>query len=143
MRKLSNSKRKHVTVAPDPGAIAVGPRALLTKAQMLALLGDPAYSTVWGWMKDGYFPLAVELGPPNGRSTMIAWYADEIHAWIAKRPRRVLGKRLHEVRGRGRDADRVSLEQSKAEIVPKPEASKTASTNPKPAKRRTHDEAVA
>ena len=110
MRK-SRAKTNTETVAPEPA------RELLTKPQMLALLGDPAYSTVWGWMKDGFFPLPIELGPPNSRSTMIAWYADVVHAWIANRPRRILGKRLHEFRGR--DAKRINLERSKAEIVPK------------------------
>jgi len=49
-------------------------------------------------MRAGTFPLPIELGPPGGRSSMIAWYADEIHDWIANRPRRKLGQ--HEFCGR-------------------------------------------
>jgi predicted DNA-binding transcriptional regulator AlpA len=72
-------------------------RRLISKPQVLQLIGDPAYSTVWEWMRAGTFPLPIELGPPGGRSSMIAWYADEIHDWIANRPRRKLGQ--HEFRG--------------------------------------------
>ncbi len=91
-------------VAPALNAdmpVKPGPRELLSKAQVLALVGGPVYSTIWGWMKDGQFPLPIELGPPNSRSTMIAWYADEVHQWIANRPRRQIGKQLHEFRGTG------------------------------------------
>jgi predicted DNA-binding transcriptional regulator AlpA len=78
-------------------------RQLISKPQVLQLIGNPAYSTVWEWMRAGRFPLPIELGPPGGRSSMIAWYADEIHDWIANRPRRKLGQ--HEFRGaRVRDA---------------------------------------
>ena len=69
---------------------------LLFKPQVLELLGNPSYSTVWGWMRDGQFPLAVALGPPNGKSTLIAWHADEIYEWIAALPRRQLGRATRE-----------------------------------------------
>ena len=68
--------------------VAACPR-LLTKAEVLALLGV-AYTTVFTWMREGQFPLSIELGPPGGRSTKIAWLADEVYAWIASRPRRKL-----------------------------------------------------
>ena len=68
--------------------VAAGPR-LLTKAEVLALLGV-TYTTVFTWMREGQFPLSIELGPPGGRSTKIAWLADEVYAWIASRPRRKL-----------------------------------------------------
>ena len=73
-------------------------RLLISKPQVLQLIGNPANSTVWGWMRAGTFPLPIVLGPPGGRSSMIAWYADEIHDWIANWPRRKLGQ--HEFRGR-------------------------------------------
>jgi predicted DNA-binding transcriptional regulator AlpA len=63
---------------------------LLSKADVLALLGIASYVTLYEWMRAGQFPLAIELGPPGGRSTKIAWLADEVHAWIASRPRRKL-----------------------------------------------------
>ena len=104
---MQKSKAKKTGAPERIGDVPVksGPRDLLSKRQMLALIGDPAYSTVWGWMKDGWFPLPIELGPPNSRSTMIAWYADEIYKWIADRPRRQLGKQLHEFRGTPRAAE--------------------------------------
>ena len=68
--------------------VAACPR-LLTKAEVLALLGV-TYTTVFTWMREGQFPLSIELGPPGGRSTKIAWLADEVYAWIASRPRRKL-----------------------------------------------------
>jgi predicted DNA-binding transcriptional regulator AlpA len=72
--------------------------ALIRKPELMQLLGNPAPSTLWSWMSAGRFPLAVELGPPGGRSSAIAWYRHEIEAWLANRPRRVLGQ--HEFRGR-------------------------------------------
>ncbi|HXB77784.1 MAG TPA: AlpA family phage regulatory protein [Bradyrhizobium sp.] len=71
---------------------------LMFKPQVLELLGGLAYSTLWEWMRAGMFPLPLELGPRGGRSSTIAWHADEIHDWIANRPRRQLGQ--HEFRGR-------------------------------------------
>ena len=68
--------------------VAACPR-LLTKAEVLALLGV-TYTTVFTWMREGRFPLSIELGPSGGRSTKIAWLADEVYAWIASRPRRKL-----------------------------------------------------
>ena len=81
-------------ISKDKTAAAATPgRRLISKPQVLQLIGDPAYSTVWEWMRAGTFPLPIELGPPGGRSSKIAWYADEIHDWIASRPRRKLGQR--------------------------------------------------
>ena len=119
MRK-SRTKTKEA-VAPTRNCdapVKSGQRELLSKPQMLALLGDPAYSTIWGWMKDGLFPLPIELGPANSRSTMIAWYADEVHDWIAARPRRVLGKRLHAFRGK-RTAEDVPPLTKRAKRAPR------------------------
>ena len=100
---MRNPKATKTTqaVAPKrrrPGHEPIKPgQRLLFKPQVIDLLGGIAYSTLWEWMRSGLFPLAVELGPPGGRSTMIAWYADEVHNWIATRPRRRLGQ--HEFRG--------------------------------------------
>jgi len=113
---MRKSKAKQNTEAGQPdkgardGAAAPQQRSLMFKAQVLALLGDPSYSTVWEWMKAGKFRLRIELGPSGGRSSSIAWYADEIHDWIANRPRRQLGRRLHEFRGR--DAGKRELKQA-------------------------------
>ena len=62
---------------------------LLSKAEVLALLGV-SYTTVFTWMREGQFPLSIQLGPPDGRSIKIAWIADEVYAWVASRPRRKL-----------------------------------------------------
>ena len=93
-------KPKATSVAPKRrrGHEPIKPgQRLLTKHQVLELLGGIAYSTLWGWMRDGLFPLALELGPPDGRSSTIAWDSNEVFGWIATRPRRKLGQ--HEFRG--------------------------------------------
>ena len=96
--------KNKIAEAATPG------RRLISKPQVLQLIGDPAYSTVWEWMRAGTFPLPIELGPPGGRSSMIAWYADEIHDWIANRPRRKLGQ--HEFRGRSA-AEQIDTSQQR------------------------------
>lgn len=77
--------------------------ALLSKSQVTALLGV-GETQLWKWMRQEQdaFPLPVELGPPGGRSSTIAWHASEVHQWIANWPRRKLGQ--HEFRGK-RKAD--------------------------------------
>jgi predicted DNA-binding transcriptional regulator AlpA len=98
-------------ISKDKTAEAATPSPwLISKRQVLQLIGDPAYSTVWEWMRAGTFPLPIELGPPGGRSSMIAWYADEIHDWIANRPRRKLGQ--HEFRGRSA-AEQIDTSQQR------------------------------
>ena len=42
-------------------------------------------------MRDGKFPLPIELGPEDGRTTKVAWFASEVDAWIDARPRRKIG----------------------------------------------------
>jgi predicted DNA-binding transcriptional regulator AlpA len=65
-------------------------RELMLKAQVLARV-RVGYSCLWEWMRDGIFPLPIELGRPNGRTTRIAWFADEVEGWIESRPRRKIG----------------------------------------------------
>jgi predicted DNA-binding transcriptional regulator AlpA len=40
--------------------------------------------TIWSWQRRAGFPRAIEV---CGKS---AWFVEEVHAWIAKRPRRRL-----------------------------------------------------
>jgi prophage regulatory protein len=77
-------------------------RRLLSRQQVLELVGSPSYSTLWSWMKKGAFPPAVELGPSGSRSSSIAWFEHEVLDWIESRPRRQLG--THEFRGRNSEA---------------------------------------
>ena len=64
---------------------------LLNKFQLLELCGNPSYSTVWGWMTKTGFPHPIELGPPGGRTSRVAWIASEVFAWLESRPRRAIG----------------------------------------------------
>ena len=64
---------------------------LLNKVQLLELCGNPSYSTVWGWMMTAGFPPPIELGPPGGRTSLVAWIASEVFAWLKARPRRAIG----------------------------------------------------
>jgi predicted DNA-binding transcriptional regulator AlpA len=53
---------------------------LLSKEEMLNLVGNPSYPTVWGWMRDGKFPRAVVLG-----RNIIKWVESEVTQWIVER----------------------------------------------------------
>ena len=43
------------------------PRRLLSKQEVIDLTGC-SYASLFGWMKRGLFPLAIELGPRHGRT---------------------------------------------------------------------------
>ena len=73
---------------------------LLSKDQVSALIGV-GHTRIWEWTRDDLFPKPIELGPPGGRSTMIAWYRSEVEQWIASRPRRQFGQ--HAFRGKRAD----------------------------------------
>ena len=64
---------------------------LLNKRQLLELCGDPAFSTVWLWMKEADFPKPLVMGPPEGRTSRVCWIASEVFAWLKSRPRRAIG----------------------------------------------------
>ena len=111
---MQNPKSKNSEAVND------GAPRLVSKCEVLALLGGAVgYSTLWGWMREGRFPLAIELGPPGKRSTTIAWYRDEVLDWVAKRPRRQLGR--HEFRGRRepKQAARLPLSRRGRDISPR------------------------
>ena len=47
-------------ISKDKTAEAATPgRLLISKPQVLQLIGNPAYSTVWEWMRAGTFPLPI------------------------------------------------------------------------------------
>lgn len=74
------SKARKVRGPIKPG------QQLLHRPQVLELLGV-GFGTLYAWMREGRFPLPIELGPP-GRNTAMVWHADEVDEWIAARPRR-------------------------------------------------------
>ena len=41
---------------------------------------------IWRDVRDGLFPAPIALGPNS-----VAWYEDEVDAWLASRPRRTYG----------------------------------------------------
>jgi predicted DNA-binding transcriptional regulator AlpA len=57
------------------------PRRFIYKAQVLERTGL-SFPTIWGWMRRGLFPQAVDL---NGQS---AWFEHELNQWFDERPRR-------------------------------------------------------
>ena len=122
-------------ISKDKTAEAATPSPwLISKPQVLQLIGDPAYSTVWEWMRAGTFPLPIELGPPGGRSSMIAWYADEIHDWIANRPRRKLGQ--HEFRGRAAELIDTSQQRRREPKLGRAEGARSNTEEERPARFR-------
>ena len=90
-RSNRRTKRKMLARAPMPSAIidngSPANIKLIFKPELLELL-HVSYSSIYGWMKAGQFPLPVVIGPGTGRSSRIAWYASEIQAWLASRPQR-------------------------------------------------------
>ena len=78
---------------------------LLSKAEVLALLGV-SYTTVFTWMREGQFPLSIQLGPPDGRSSKDHLdRPDEVYAWVTARTKRKL---------------RPDAAQARAEMKPQP-----------------------
>jgi predicted DNA-binding transcriptional regulator AlpA len=61
---------------------------LIFKPELLALL-HVSYSSIFGWMRAGKFPLPRVIGPGSGRTSRIAWVASEVQAWLASRAQRV------------------------------------------------------
>lgn len=59
---------------------AARPVRLLFKPEVMKLVGH-TFPTIWRWMRDGKFPLSVNVGAKT------AWYENEINAWIANQPR--------------------------------------------------------
>jgi predicted DNA-binding transcriptional regulator AlpA len=68
---------------------------LIFKPELLELL-HVSYSSIFGWMRAGKFPLPRVIGPGTGRTSRVAWYASEIQAWLASRPQRVMKPPLGE-----------------------------------------------
>jgi predicted DNA-binding transcriptional regulator AlpA len=68
---------------PSKPAARSARRKLLFRPELLEMFGVTA-PTIWLWQIKLGFPHAIIVG---GRS---AWYADEVDAWIAARPRRRL-----------------------------------------------------
>ena len=56
---------------------------LLDKADVLAIT-NVSFPTIWSWMRAGKFPRSLVVG---GKSM---WRSDEIDAWLANLPKRVL-----------------------------------------------------
>jgi predicted DNA-binding transcriptional regulator AlpA len=75
------SKARNVRGPIKPG------QQLLHRPQVLELLGV-GFGTLYAWMREGRFPLPIELGPTGGRNTAMVWFAVEVDEWIASRPRR-------------------------------------------------------
>jgi predicted DNA-binding transcriptional regulator AlpA len=96
--KVSEAMRKSKASTLTPAQPVTAGRTLLFKPQVLSLFDDIAASTLWSWMDTSGFPRPIVLGPEGKRTATVAWFADEIDDWIAKRPRRQL--REHKFHGR-------------------------------------------
>jgi predicted DNA-binding transcriptional regulator AlpA len=77
-------------VAANSGASPYEPPVkLLTREQVLAMLGGLTYPSLFGWIRDGLFPPGIELGAVSGKGRVV-WLEHEVLKWIADRPRRLL-----------------------------------------------------
>jgi prophage regulatory protein len=58
-------------------------RKLVSKKELKSIYGIPyCFAHIARLEKAGLFPARVQLGPCR-----VAWFADEVEAWIAERPR--------------------------------------------------------
>jgi prophage regulatory protein len=60
------------------------PRRLMHRSEVLDIVGA-TYVTVWKWMRAGKFPRSVVTC-----GGQVAWYSNEIEAWLASLPRQRL-----------------------------------------------------
>jgi prophage regulatory protein len=79
-RYLPNASEKASTVPSKPHPPQQS--RLLRRFDVEAKIGH-GRSWIYAAMQAGEFPRAVSIGPRS-----VAWYEDEIDAWIASRPRR-------------------------------------------------------
>jgi predicted DNA-binding transcriptional regulator AlpA len=80
---------KHVPAVPLSAPVEVtGPFKLLSKKEVLAILGVTSV-TLWDWIKQGYFPAAVVVGPDGGHRSKQGWIDTEVYKAIANSPRRL------------------------------------------------------
>lgn len=64
---------------------------LLTRGEMLELVGGVSYVAVWQWIKQGKFPAGRAIG--GGRNGPVMWLEDEVLDWIMAQPKRIPGSR--------------------------------------------------
>jgi len=90
MRKQKGEKRPFPkmprAVPPFAPVEASNSYKLLSKQEVLALLGVSPV-TLWDWIRKGYFPEAVIMGPDGGKQ---GWIEKEVHNAIHNGPRRKL-----------------------------------------------------
>lgn len=74
---------KHVPTPTEPAAANPIPanKRFVFKGDVLERIGV-SYPCLWRWMRDGKFPIALEVG---GRC---AWIKSDIDAWMLSRPAR-------------------------------------------------------
>jgi predicted DNA-binding transcriptional regulator AlpA len=77
-RKLPPARAPMPVVAPVVDSDM--PTTLIFKKDVVARVGF-SYPTLWNWMRDGIFPLSIDVG---GKT---AWRESEIDHWLATRPR--------------------------------------------------------
>jgi predicted DNA-binding transcriptional regulator AlpA len=76
---------------PVPPAVPVevsGPLKLLSKAEVLAILGVSTV-TLWDWVRKGHFPPGRVLGTGGGHRSRLVWVKTEVEAAVLNSPRRL------------------------------------------------------
>jgi predicted DNA-binding transcriptional regulator AlpA len=77
------------SVPPAAPVEDVAPIRVLTKIEVLALLGGISHVTLWDMIRRGAFPPAVVLGPEGGHRSKVGWIDAEVYRAIANMPRRM------------------------------------------------------
>ena len=66
----------------DPPSSA-DPAAILRTRDVLPLVGV-ARTTLWSYVRDGFFPRPLRLGGPKSRA--VGWRRADVERWLSERP---------------------------------------------------------
>jgi predicted DNA-binding transcriptional regulator AlpA len=70
-------------VIDRPAPLVRRGQRMLRRSVILERLGLKSAVTLWRWIGEGRFPAPVQLNPDG---TLVAWYEDQVDAWIANPP---------------------------------------------------------
>lgn len=75
---VDQTEQEKPTGVISNGGMAV---SLLREPVVRETVGGIGRTTLWRWVREGYFPKPVRLG-----ANCVAWRADDVNQWINSRP---------------------------------------------------------